>query len=139
MLVDKTHIYTVLPQRNPFIMIDNLLVYQENYCKTNLIIESRNLFCQNGLFVESGLIENIAQTGAAHAGYESILSGIPVKVGFIGAIKNLKIYNLPEIGDVIENELHVVNKLLNVTINQGIITCKGSIIAESEIKVFLQN
>ena len=48
------------------------------------------------IFKEPGLVENIAQTAAARAGYISHTENKPVLVGYIGAVNNLQVFSLPK-------------------------------------------
>ena len=81
------------------VMIDKLLFSDTEKCITGLHITEENIFCNDGLFREPGLIENMAQTAAVQAGYNSSLKSEQGKfkeapIGFIGAIKDLKIHLL---------------------------------------------
>jgi len=84
-------------------------------------------------------IENIAQTVAAGAGYMAKQNGKPVAVGYIGAVKNLEIFALPKVGDVINTKVTVVNQVFDVTIVNGDVECKGIKLAKCEMKIFVKN
>ena len=65
-----TPIIELIPQRNPFVMVDKLLSATETTAHTSFEIKAGNILLNNGFFSEAGLVENIAQTAAAHAGSE---------------------------------------------------------------------
>ncbi|MES2287715.1 MAG: 3-hydroxyacyl-ACP dehydratase [Bacteroidota bacterium] len=137
-LVPKEHITDYIPQRDPVVMIDTL-----NYCEgpvtiTSFEIREDNIFVKDGLFHEPGIIENIAQTAAVKAGYEVKKKGAEPLIGFIGAIKDLVIYKLPEIGDVLETTVTVKMEVMGITLVEGISICKGNKIATCEMKIFIQ-
>ncbi|HMJ46203.1 MAG TPA: hypothetical protein VK498_02685, partial [Ferruginibacter sp.] len=62
-------ILSYIPQRPPFVMVDKILSSGESSTRTSFIIHEKNIFVENGKFREPGLVENIAQTAAAGAGY----------------------------------------------------------------------
>ena len=64
-------IQDLIPQRPPMVMIDKLTEAGEISATGELKVHESNLFCENGLFRETGLIEFIAQTAAAFTGYRN--------------------------------------------------------------------
>ena len=128
-----------IPQREPMIMVSELISATEKEALTKLFISSDNIFCNNGLFDESGIIENIAQTAAAMTGYNTISNNQEVKKGFIGSINKLKIYNLPKCKREIKTKVIVENIVMNVHIIKGTVWQDGNMIAECEMKIFLEN
>src|SRR6185436_172755 len=88
-----------IPQREPFIMVDELEESNEVLFITNFTIREGHQFVEAGYFTESGLVENMAQTAAAGKGYNAKQGGGEAAVGYIGALKNLYINSLPKIGD----------------------------------------
>jgi hypothetical protein len=119
-------------------MIDTL-----NYCEgdttiTSFEVKPEGLFVANGVLQEPGIIENIAQTAAAKAGYEVKKLGAKPLVGFIGAIKDLVIYELPKVGDVLETTVKLKMEVMGVTLIEGSSVCNGAKIASCEMKIVLQ-
>ncbi len=53
-------------------------------------------------------MENIAQTAAARAGYSPKENHRQPAIGYIGSVKDLFIYALPEINENIETEITVL-------------------------------
>ena len=100
-------ILDLIPQRPPMAMIDSLIYADEKTAKGTLAIKESNLFCEQGILAESGLIEFIAQTAAAYTGLKSKTSNLDVAEGYIGAIKNLVIYELPRVNTAIESPSQV--------------------------------
>ena len=133
----KENILNLIPQKPPFVMVDKLLYSEENITRTSFIVVLENIFFENGKFLEAGLIENIAQTAAAGAGYFSRLNNKPVSVGYIGAVKNLEIFALPKMNDELITEVTIEDKVFNVTIISGKVWCKEKLIAQCEMKIFI--
>jgi len=131
------HILSLIPQAQPFVMIDELLYSDDVSAKTVFTIREDNIFVKSDFFQEAGLIENIAQTAAARVGHDAILLNTPIPLGFIGAINDLTIIDLPKVGDRIQTEIMIVNQVFNVTIISGKIVCGDSLLASCTMKIFL--
>ena len=132
------NIIDLIPHRTPMIMIDKLIRTDEKYTLSSLLIKEDNIFCEDGFFSESGLIENIAQTAAARAGYLSRQAEGEVRLGYIGNIKNLKIHFLPKVNAEIFTEVVQENQILGVTFITGRITCCNLVAVECDMKIFLK-
>jgi predicted hotdog family 3-hydroxylacyl-ACP dehydratase len=131
------NIQSLIPQRPPFVMIDKLLGFSETTTTTGFSIKPDNIFVQHGQFKEPGLIENIAQTAAARAGYVSYTENKPVLVGYIGAISNFQVFSLPKYGEELITEITVENQIFDVTLISGCITCNGQRVAQCKMKIFI--
>ena len=85
-------ILDIIPQRPPFVMIDNLKHCDMMKTVATFTVRADNLFCENGRLNACALMENIAQTCAARMGYiKQYVLKENVKLGFIGSVKNMKI------------------------------------------------
>lgn len=133
------NILTLIPQRPPFVMVDQLIYSDDKSSRSTFLITKENIFVTNGKFREAGLVENIAQTAAARAGYNAQSENKPVQVGYIGAVKNLEIFALPIINDEIETEVAIENQVFDVTIIVGKVRCNGKLMAQCEMKIFIVN
>ena len=127
----------MIPQRPPFVMVDRLLAFTETTARGGFRIKTGNIFLENGEFKEPGLLENIAQTAAALAGYISKKENKPVAIGYIGSVKNLEIYSFPKIGDELFTEITIENQIFDVTIISGTISCNEKLLAQCKIKIFI--
>ena len=136
-MITIENIEILIPQRPPFVMIDKLLEVTETATTTGFTILNDNIFVQDGIFKEPGLVENIAQTAAARAGYVSKTENKPVLVGYIGAVNNLQIFLLPKTGDELITEITIENQIFDVTLISGKITCNKQLIAQCNMKIFI--
>lgn len=129
----------ILPQREPFVMVSRLLHYDEEVTTTQFDIVADNLFCREGVLVASGLIENIAQTCAARIGYiNKYILHRDVNIGFIGAVRNLVIHQLPAVGTTIETQIRVISSSFGLTLAHGEVRLSdGTLLAEGEMKIAL--
>ena len=57
-------IKTFIPQREPMLMVDKLFSVSENDVETGLTVADSNIFVEDGVLSETGLIEHIAQSAA---------------------------------------------------------------------------
>jgi predicted hotdog family 3-hydroxylacyl-ACP dehydratase len=137
MIDPAQNILSCIPQRTPFVMVDKLLFSDETITRSAFVVKEHNIFVENGCLKEPGLVENIAQTAAARAGYISYLENKPVALGYIGAIKNLEIYFLPQTGDKLITEITVQNQIFDVTLISGKIKCNEKEVAKCEMKIFI--
>jgi len=118
-------------------MIDKLVSFTETTTATSFTIRADNIFVDNGSFKEPGLVENIAQTAAARAGYVAHTENKPVLVGYIGAVSNLQVFSLPKTGDELITEITIENQIFDVTLISGKITCNEQTVAQCRMKIFI--
>ena len=130
-------ILELIPQRAPFVMVDRLVSVEERSATSVFQVTEENIFVKEGRFHESGLIENIAQTAAAMEGYHARAGGEDVKNGYIGAIKNLRIDTLPEVGAVLTTVVRETYYVMDTSIIDGEVRVGDQRIAKCEMKVFL--
>lgn len=128
-----------IPQAAPFVMIDELLSADETTTVCRLTITPDNIFIDSkGCFAEAGLVENMAQTAAAGTGYKALQNNDVPPVGFIGQIKHLAIFRLPEVGDTIVTTVTRQNQVMNAMIILAEVRLNQELIAHAEYKIFLQ-
>ena len=139
MIVSKEHIQPLIPQRAPFVMIDALLNSDERTTRTLLEVRPENIFVKDGYFREPGILENIAQTAAARVGYITHKEKKPAPMGYIGAVKNFEVFDLPKVNEELETEITIANQIFDITVINGVVTCNGRLIAQCEMKIFITN
>ena len=135
MIISKAEIEHYIPQRPPFIMIDNLLEATPDEFETDFRILPDNIFIEKGLLREFGLIENIAQSCSAGLAVTRKLSGNKLADGFIGAISKLKLYELPRINDTILTNVKLLVQLENLFLLKGENFVNGRKLLECEVKL----
>lgn len=130
------NILSLIPQRPPFVMVDRVLNSDENSTRTSFKITGDNIFVTGGRFREPGLLENIAQTAAAGAGELALQENKPVAIGYIGAVKNLEIGELPFVNDELETEIRMEESVFDVAVITGTVWCRGKVVAQCGMKIF---
>ena len=131
------NILDFLPHRPPFVMIDEISIDTNGNGQSSFSIVADNVLVQDNFFTESGLIENMAQTAGAAMGLKQQADKSP-SLGFIGALKNLKIYTLPRVGAVLHTEVNFAHQVLNVLLVNGTVKSENNILATCELKIFIQ-
>ena len=131
-------VLSLIPQQKPFIAIDRMSHFDPVTTVTGLKILENSIFVENGFFTEAGVMENIAQTCAARMGYiNRFMTGDKVKLGFIGAIKNFVIEELPKVGDTLNTTIEVVSEVFAITLVNARVEVEGKLIASCEMKISL--
>ena len=125
----------ILPQRPPFILIDGLTRYDETETSTRFRVRPDHLFVSDGCLLPTGLIENMAQTCAARLGYYNLISGLPVKVGFIGAVNNLHILRTPRVEERLDTTIRVKEEVFGMTLVDAEVRVDEEVIATAEMKI----
>jgi len=129
-------IIALIPQKPPFVMVSKLLFTDEEITRSSFIIDAANVLVKDGIFQESGLLENMAQTAALGAGYLAQSENRPVISGYIAVVNNLEIFDLPKVNDELITETKIENRIFNVTVISGKVWNSGNLIASGEMKLF---
>lgn len=126
----------LIPQQEPFVMVENLLFCDEITTRTSLTAKSDNIFVSDGVLLQAGVLENVAQTCAARLGYLTIDK--PVRIGFIGAINDFEFTGyLPKVNEKIFTEIKVTAEIGNIILIDAKVECNSEVIAFGTMKVAL--
>lgn len=131
-------LYKLIPQRKPIVMIDTFFCADEESAETGLHIQSDNIFCKRGFLREPGMIEHVAQSAAAFAGYAPYIKGESPKLGFIGEVKKFKIFRLPKIGEFLHTCLRVMGEAAGVTLISAVTKSDEEVLATCQMKIFIK-
>ncbi|MDO5971733.1 hypothetical protein Q4Q35_18175 [Flavivirga aquimarina] len=135
-----TNIEHLIPQKTPFVMVDTLLGFSNTNVVSSLKVLEANIFFENKVLSESGLIENMAQTVALHTGYNYFLKGEPAPTGYIGSIKKVEISRLPQLHETIKTEAHILHEFMGVTLVEiTVFNAEKEKIASSIMKTVIAN
>ena len=131
-------IKSLIPQREPIIMIDKIVSHSDKKTSTSLTIKETNIFVEGNIFQSSGLIEHIAQSSAASMGMQISEEGKKPLLGYIASIKNMMINRLPKVGETILTEIIVTNHINNIIVVQGESKVDNIVVSNCELKVFIE-
>lgn len=139
MLYEGEQIKQLIPQRDPIMMVDALIDAAGDVCHTRLSITDKCFFLEkddDNLMAEPGLIEHIAQSASAFAGYRCVVKGEPAPVGYIGEIKKFHCYRRPGAGEVLETEVTMGAEVNGITIITGVTKVGNETVADTQMKIF---
>ncbi|MEG0849603.1 hypothetical protein ACHRVK_00140 [Flavobacterium plurextorum] len=136
-LLEKETVENLLPQKFPFVMVDAMYSYTETSLISGLKIQNDNIFTENNIFLEAGLIEHMAQSVALHTGYQFFLRNETAPTGYIGSIKEIEIKKLPEINDSIQSEVTILQEFAGITLVNIVTKLNNEEIANGQMKTVL--
>lgn len=119
------------------VMVHELVSATPDELLSRFDVLATDVFAEDGVLLEGGVIENVAQTAALGMGYSSAMQGAPPPVGFIGAVSKLVIDRLPRIGETLHTSVRVTHRLEQVQVLHGTVRVGEEQLAEMEMKVFL--
>lgn len=119
------------------VMVDRLLHCDTVLTETELTIRPDNIMVEDGHLAEIGLLENVAQTCAARMGYINLSSGKEVRVGVIGALRDMEIHARPKVGSTITTRIEVSDEVFGMTLAKAESRCGDTILVSGTIKIAL--
>lgn len=130
----------LLPQRAPILMVDELLEVNGEEAQSSFTVRPGNFFLDGeGQLEASGLIEHIAQSASAFAGYRARLAGAEEPpVGYIGEVKNFRCHHCPQTGDELRTIVRLGPEVEGVMLLSGETRIGEKIVAETQMKIFIQ-
>ena len=136
-ITDRAFVISLIPQKPPFVMVDKLLHYEEKFAVAGLTIDNENIFVENDVFTEPGLIEHMAQALALHSGYKFFLKNEKPPLGFMGAITKAEIFSLPLMDNELITTVEILHDIMGLTKIRAEIKCKDHCIATADMKTIL--
>ncbi|SDS37275.1 hypothetical protein [Christiangramia echinicola] len=135
-ITSHQEIINLIPQKEPFVFVDTLYEYTALTGVTGFTVPEDSVLLDENKLAESGLIEHMAQSMSLHRGYQGSLSGqTKPKTGFIGVIKTVEIFGLPEVGETLKTYVEILHEIMNVTsVSARTENENGIVIATSEMK-----
>lgn len=137
-----------LPHREPMLMVDKHLELTDSLVRTQFLIKESNIFVNKHLFVESGLIENIAQTCSIIVGSSYFSENDEVGendsdvIGFISGIKNINIHQLPKVNDVLLSSAILISRFdgngFSICTMTGEIYSNNVLLLNCELNLFIK-
>jgi predicted hotdog family 3-hydroxylacyl-ACP dehydratase len=133
----KDFVETLIPQRFPFVMVDTLYSYSETALVSGFTIQGDAIFFEKDNFIESGIIEHMAQSVALHTGYQFYLRNEQAPTGYIGSIKDIVINKLPKLDDEIKTTVSILQEFGGITLVDVVTKLNDVEIAKGQMKTVL--
>ena len=128
----------ILPQREPFVFVDRLVHYDERETVTVFTVPATHLLVADGRLTAPGILENMAQSSAARIGYLcKFILHVPVRVGYIGAIRKFRVHRLPAVGETLTTTIIFREDVFGITLTDAVVRVGSEIIAEASLKTAL--
>ena len=128
----------ILPQREPFVFVDRLIHYDERETVTTFLVPADHLLVEDGHLTAAGILENMAQSSAARIGYLcKYVLHVPVRIGYIGAIRKFRVHRLPAVGETVHTTVVLVEDVFGITLVDAEVRVGEDLIAEAALKTAL--
>lgn len=137
-LYDRQTILQLIPQRAPFVEVDEFYGVEGVCAQCGLTVREDNLLLDGDRLSEAGVLEHMAQSAAARAGYLAVSCGEEVRLGFIGAVNNASFARLPRIGERLTTTVEVLETVMDIALI-AVTSCVGDEpVAECRMKIFTE-
>lgn len=138
-LITGEELLEYIPQRTPIVMVDAFYgIDDQGQSRSGLTVREGNIFVADGVLDECGIVEHIAQSAALRAGYASRSRGERVRLGYIGAVNDLKVHLLPPAGSRLVTETVIEQEVMNITLIRARTECDGKTVAECRMKIYME-
>ena len=128
----------ILPQREPFLFVDRLVHYDERETVTAFMVPAEHLLVSDGYLTAPGILENMAQSSAARIGYLcKYILHVPVRIGYIGAIRKFRVNRLPAAGETVETTVVLREDVFGISLADVTVRVGEEVIAEAALKTAL--
>ena len=135
---NEINISEILPQRPPFLFVDRLEHYDERETVTSFTVPAEHLLVEDGHLTASGILENMAQSSAARIGYLcKYILHVPVRIGYIGAIRKFRVYRLPAVGETVYTTVILREDVFGISLTDVVVRVGEEIVAEAALKTAL--
>ena len=120
-------------------MVDKFFSADGDIAETGLTVTASNFFIEeDGRMAEPGLIEHIAQSASAFAGHKAKVLNQPTPVGYIGEVKKFHCYSRPAVGAELRTTIEMGAEVNGVTILSGKTLVDGEVVADTQMKIFIE-
>jgi predicted hotdog family 3-hydroxylacyl-ACP dehydratase len=140
MIYSGEDIKRLIPQRDPFMMVDTVEERDSTNAVTTLAVRQDNYFIlPDNTLAETGLIEHMAQSCSALAGCQVLSQQLPAPpVGIIGEVKHFACHRRPRVGESLTTTVTFGMSFGNVTLATGHTSVGDEPIADVNLKIFMQ-
>ncbi len=135
MIDTESNILDLIPQRPPFVFVDRLLEVSGQKAVSQFTITDNCPLLQENDLTSAGLLENMAQTCAARTGYIQTRQQEPVRIGYIGAVREMTIEQHPHLHDTITTEVILLEHVFDISLFQCKCYSNDILIAQALLKL----
>lgn len=129
----------LIPQREPLLMVDELLDVADGSGTSVFKVTKDNILVSEGVLSEAGIIENMAQTAAAVTGYHHLREGaLRPPLGMIGELRDFVLHSCPKVGDSLRTIVSKGITAYGVSVVRATMYVDDAVVAESTLKIFIE-
>lgn len=130
----------LIPQRAPILLVDCLLRATDEEAETCYTVPADCFFLDDeGRMAETGLLEHIAQSASALAGWKAWQAGdSEPPLGFIGEVKKFRCYDRPAPGSELHTTIRLTAEAGDVLLVEGETRAGSAVLAETRLKVAIR-
>ena len=138
--IKDTDIRDLIPQRDPILLVDRLLRVEGDVAEACFTVRADLFFLDDdGLLAETGLMEHIAQSASAFAGWRARQSGAETPpVGFIGEVKKFRCHRRPAVGEELRTTITLLTEFDGILVVGAETQAGGEVVAETQMKVAME-
>ncbi|MBU2454360.1 MAG: hypothetical protein KJ668_13710 [Proteobacteria bacterium] len=131
------NITQIIPHRNPMLMIDGYQKIDNDNGFSEKTFQEGDYGCKDGIVIDSILIECVAQTVAAHYGYQSLLKKEKAAgIGMLVSVDSFDFYHPVVEKSKIDIVISKTDRIGAFKLFKGEIRLQDKIVASGNIKVF---
>lgn len=138
-IYDRHTILQLIPQRPPMVEVDDFYGLENQRARCGLTVREDNLLLDGEHLSASGVLEHMAQSAAARAGYLAVSGGERVKLGFIGSVNNVSFVRLPRIGEYITTTVEVLETVTSIALIAVESRVGSEPVAACRMKIFTEH
>lgn len=125
----------LIPQRPPFLLVDAVVSCDDTDAVTSFVVQQDHLLVEDARLSVAGIVENMAQSCAARMGCVDWLNGVPIKIGYIGDVKDCNIVRRPSCGETLQTHVHIIEEVFNLMLAEVSVSTEGQEIATARMKI----
>ena len=136
-IILKKNIAQIIPHKNPMVMIDTYQRIDNDHASSEKTFPKNDYGCENGFVIDSILIECVAQTVAAHYGYQSLMKKEKSPdTGMLVSVDKFNFYHQISENSKIDIFISKTDRIGAFKLFKGQIRMKDKIVAAGNIKIF---
>jgi 3-hydroxyacyl-[acyl-carrier-protein] dehydratase len=128
----------LVPHRRPIRMIDRLVEFRDKSGVVEALVSSDNLLVgEDGTLDCIAFVEIIAQAYAAVKGYYNLSHNIPVKKGFLVAVKHIECNGEAYLGNLLRVNASTISEIGDYAIAEGVVMREEEVLASASLTLWI--
>lgn len=116
-------------------MVDRVVSCEGKHAQTVFAICEGNMLLEDNALSSAGIIENMAQSCAARMGCKDWQRGEPIKIGYIGDVRDCDILRHPVVGETLETQVNIIEEMFGLMLAEVTVKSGETIVATARMKI----